>query len=158
MNQKILLAIGIAGPMGLLAAAFWFQYIGGLYPCPLCIWQRWPHVAVVAFGLAYLVFNFQLLPFCSAMVSAAGAAIATFHTGVEYGWWEGLANCTGAGINTLSSEEMLDFSTPVQLASCDVPAWVFLGFSMATWNGIFSVLLCLTWLMAAVRHRVRKAN
>ena len=35
----------LLGPAALLGGAFAFQHIGGLHPCEMCIWQRWPHVA-----------------------------------------------------------------------------------------------------------------
>src|SRR6476660_510897 len=33
----------------LLLGAFAFQYLGGLAPCEMCIWQRWPHGAAIFF-------------------------------------------------------------------------------------------------------------
>jgi disulfide bond formation protein DsbB len=55
MNKPIIPLIGyrlglmIAGGIstGLLGGALLFQYVGGLAPCSLCIWQRWPHLAVM---------------------------------------------------------------------------------------------------------------
>src|SRR3954469_7193168 len=44
-----LFAGGVAG--ALLLGAFAFQYLGGLAPCEMCIWQRWPHGAAILFGL-----------------------------------------------------------------------------------------------------------
>ena len=44
----------LAGSVLLLLAAFGFQHIGGLAPCPLCIWQRWPHAVSIALGLLIL--------------------------------------------------------------------------------------------------------
>ena len=32
----------LLGPAALLGGAFAFQHIGGLHPCEMCIWQRWP--------------------------------------------------------------------------------------------------------------------
>ena len=43
-----------AGSLAALAAAFAFQHLGGLEPCPLCIWQRWPHAATVLLALLAL--------------------------------------------------------------------------------------------------------
>ena len=41
------------GSAAMLAGAFGFQYIGGMAPCQLCLWQRWPHAAaVLILGLA----------------------------------------------------------------------------------------------------------
>ena len=149
MNRNILLWIGIGGPAGLLAAAFGFQYLGDLHPCPLCIWQRWPHAAAVAVGIVFLFFRSPLIALGGALALAAGAGIAAFHVGVEFGWWEGLKACTGPGLEGLSGTQLLDFSAPIQAAGCDTPAWIFLGLSMAAWNGLASAALCAVWLMLA---------
>src|SRR5258705_10688602 len=44
-----LLAGGVSA--ALLLGAFAFQYLGGLAPCEMCIWQRWPHGGAILFGL-----------------------------------------------------------------------------------------------------------
>ena len=41
-------------PATLLAGALGSQYLGGLHPCEMCHWQRWPHYA--ALPLAALAF------------------------------------------------------------------------------------------------------
>ena len=41
-------------PVGLLGGAIGSQYFGGLHPCEMCIWQRWPHaVAIVLAAIAF---------------------------------------------------------------------------------------------------------
>jgi disulfide bond formation protein DsbB len=42
-------------PLGLLGGAYASQYIGGLYPCEMCWWQRWPHFAALPLALAAFV-------------------------------------------------------------------------------------------------------
>ena len=43
-------------PAGLLGGALGSQYLGGLYPCEMCYWQRWPHgAAIVLAALAFLI-------------------------------------------------------------------------------------------------------
>ena len=39
---------------GSLLAAFFFQYVIGLQPCVLCIWQRWPYAVVIALSIVYV--------------------------------------------------------------------------------------------------------
>ncbi|WP_425289933.1 disulfide bond formation protein B, partial [Shewanella algae] len=34
-------------PLALLGGALAFQYIGKLYPCEMCWWQRYPHIAAL---------------------------------------------------------------------------------------------------------------
>ena len=46
-------------PLALLGGALAFQYIGKLYPCEMCWWQRYPHIAALV--LAALAFVVPLL-------------------------------------------------------------------------------------------------
>ena len=43
--------LAIVGSLSLLLGALAFQHLGGLAPCKMCIWQRWPHAAAVLIGL-----------------------------------------------------------------------------------------------------------
>ncbi|RRH73817.1 disulfide bond formation protein B [Falsigemmobacter faecalis] len=154
MTRTPLILLATAGSAALLLGALGFQYLGGLFPCPLCIWQRWPHLAAVLIGLLALRIREPLLPLAGALAALTTAAIGGFHTGVELGWWEGLQSCQGAGIATLSLNDLLDPTAnapdPVR---CDQVAWSFLGLSMAAWNMIASLGLTVLWLLAAKKSR-----
>ncbi|MFS4439208.1 disulfide bond formation protein B [Paracoccaceae bacterium GXU_MW_L88] len=134
------------GSLGLLLAAFFFQYVMGLAPCKMCIWQRWPHVAAILVGVAILAgapAKWRWIGF-AAMVICAG--IAGYHTGVEYGWWEGPASCSGGGdISAMSADDLLNQIQNTAIVRCDEVAWRFLGLSMAAWNGIWSAVLAALW-------------
>ncbi len=47
--------IALLLPVALLGGALGSQYLGGLAPCEMCYWQRWPHGAAIA--LAALAFT-----------------------------------------------------------------------------------------------------
>ena len=53
MKRPLLLANSLAllVPAALLAGAYAFQYIGGLPPCEMCWWQRYPHFAAILLAL-----------------------------------------------------------------------------------------------------------
>jgi disulfide bond formation protein DsbB len=140
------------GSACLLIGAFAFQYIGGMYPCTLCIWQRWPHAAAVVIGILALITGWRALPLLGGLAALASAGIALFHTGVERLWWDGLASCSGNSIAGLSMDDLLNpaitIAAPVR---CDVVAWEMFGLSMASWNGLLSLALMLIWLTAARR-------
>ena len=150
----ILLAAG--GSAALLAGAFAFQYLGGLAPCQLCLWQRWPHAAAVLIGvLALMVARGALgriLPLLGAVAALASAGIGVFHVGVEQKWWEGLASCTAGSIQGISTADLLNPDVDVAaVVRCDEIAWQMLGLSMAGWNVVLSVALALIWVSAARR-------
>ena len=39
--------IALLLPIALLGGAMGSQYLGGLIPCEMCMWQRWPHAAAI---------------------------------------------------------------------------------------------------------------
>ncbi|WP_323005491.1 disulfide bond formation protein B [Pseudorhodobacter sp.] len=152
MTRNSLIFLAAAGSAALLLGAFAFQYIGGMAPCTLCIWQRWPHGAAALIGAAALLIGGRFWPYLGALAAAASAGVALFHTGVERGWWDGLASCSGGSIKGLSMAELLDPSANIAApVRCDAIPWEMFSLSMASWNGILSVALVILWLAAARR-------
>ena len=152
MTQNRYVLLATLGSGALLLGAFAFQYIGGLAPCTLCLWQRWPHGAAILIGGLALVMGGRLLPVFGAMAAATTAGIAAFHVGVEQKWWEGLTSCTAGSIEGISTADLLNpdviVAAPVR---CDAIAWAMMGVSMAGWNMIMSAVLVGIWLLAARR-------
>jgi disulfide bond formation protein DsbB len=153
LTRQSLTLIAMLGSAVLLAGAFAFQYIGGLAPCQLCLWQRWPHAAAVLIGVVALATGWRGLLWLGALAALTTAGIGVFHVGVEQGLWEGLATCTAGSISGISTADLLnpaaDVAAPVR---CDAIAWQMLGISMAGWNVILSLGLTLVWLAAALRR------
>ena len=145
----VLLAAGGSG--ALLAGAFAFQYLGGLAPCELCLWQRWPHGAATGLGAAALLVGGVIWLLLGALAALATAGIGVFHTGVEYGWWEGPSTCSGGDIGTMSTQDLVDQILNAPLIRCDEVAWSMLGLSMASWNAVISLALAGVWIAAARR-------
>ena len=148
---RILLA-GLCS-LALLAGALAFQYLGGLAPCPMCIWQRWPHVAaaLIAFAATTLLWRLRRpLAVAGAATMGTSAGLGAYHAGVEQGWWQGPAGCSGVDPSGLTPDELLTRLAGTPLVRCDEIAWEFLGVSMAGWNAIISLLLALLWLFAAL--------
>jgi disulfide bond formation protein DsbB len=139
--------IALAGSLGLLLGALAFQYVGGLAPCPLCIWQRWPHV-VALLGAGALVLPH--LPF--ALLGAGGAAVSggigVYHTGVERGWWPGPSTCAAGDVSGMTPEELLAQILAAPVVRCDEVPWDMLGLSMASWNAVLSFGIAGLWLLS----------
>lgn len=149
MTRNALVFIAAGGSALLMLGALAFQHLGGLAPCPMCIWQRYPHVAAFLIGIAALVLPGRALPLLGALAALITAAIGLYHTGVERGWWEGPTTCTSGPITGLSTEELMDQIMAAPLVRCDEVVWTFLGLSMPSWNAILSFALALIWLAAA---------
>jgi disulfide bond formation protein DsbB len=130
--------LALVVPSALMLGALGSQYIGGLHPCEMCYWQRWPHdaaivLALFAFGTRVNKASHVLVALAALAIMVSGG-IGVFHAGVEYGWWEGITTCstTAAGV---SLEDIM--RAPV--VRCDVPQWTLLGISLAGFNAIISL-------------------
>jgi disulfide bond formation protein DsbB len=150
LTRRTLILIATLGSVGLLGGAFAFQYIGGLAPCQLCLYQRWPHAAAILIGIVALTTGWRGLAWAGALAALATAAIGVFHVGVEQLWWEGLATCTAGSIEGIATADLLDPTKDVAaVVRCDEIAWSLFGVSMAGWNVILSLALAAVWVKAA---------
>ena len=125
-------------PIALLGGALAFQYVGGLHPCEMCYWQRWPHGAAILFAL--LAFTgpaatpwSRNLTLLAALAIAVSGIIGVYHAGVESGVFQGFTTCTSTAATSL--QDILN--TP--LVRCDQVQWSLFGISMAGWNAIVSL-------------------
>jgi disulfide bond formation protein DsbB len=150
--RRLLLAILVIS-LGALAAAFAGQYLFGLEPCVLCLYQRVPWAAAGLIAALALVgwagrFRLSAIALCAA-VFAAGGALAFYHVGVEQHWWGSVAGCAGEAATDLT----LDDLRPAALATgglkpCDRVDWRLFGLSLAGYNVLMSALLSIGCLVS----------
>ncbi|MGP3697060.1 disulfide bond formation protein B [Rhodobacter sp. NSM] len=153
MTRRFLMLVAAAGSAGLLLGALGFQFFAGLPPCPLCIWQRWPHLVAVIAGAVALMWPSRVVALVGAAGAAVSAGIGVFHVGVEQKWWAGLASCSTGSIEGISASDLLNPAVDLgPVVRCDEIAWQLLGVSMAGWNVILSAGLAAIWLVAATRR------
>ena len=149
MTRNQLVLIAALGSAALLLGALAFQHLGGLPPCKLCIWQRYPHVAACLIGVAALAVSGRALPVLGALAAATTGGIGMYHTGVERGWWEGPSTCTAGEVGGLSTDQLMDQILNAPLVRCDDIAWELFGLSMASWNAVIAFGLAGIWIAAA---------
>ena len=130
--------IALAAPLLLLGGALLSQYVGGLYPCEMCWWQRYAHgAALILSGLAFTApapgNRARAFTALAMLAIAVSGVIGAFHAGVEYHWWEGLTRCTSTGAGSLGD------IMSIPLVRCDQSQWNFYGVSLAGFNAILSL-------------------
>ena len=142
--QNQIALLGVAG-LVVISAALASQYIGGLVPCDLCLKQRWPYyVALPLCLLAYLYAPHGaaaargLLRTIGA-IFLAGAGLAAYHAGVEYGFWPGPASCGGGAAMATTPEALFEALRSSTIVRCDAPAWTLFGISLAGYNMLISL-------------------
>lgn len=146
--------VAILLPTALLGGAIGSQHFGGLFPCEMCMWQRWPHLAAIGAALAAIIlrrnhFASAVFTLLAALFIATSGAIGAFHAGVEYHWWEGFTTC--ATNARPAGESMLDTIMKARLVRCDVAPWDLFGISLAGFNAILSLGGAL-WIYLLVRR------
>jgi disulfide bond formation protein DsbB len=141
----VVAAVGIAA----ILAAYFFQYVVGLKPCPLCLEQRIayyvsiPLAAMILLGVSVgssrKVLILGLLAIAIAMLYNAG--LGAYHSGVEWRWWPGPQDCSGTAPNFSAGGSLIDQMNKTRVVRCDEAAWRFLGLSLAGYNVLISLFL-----------------
>lgn len=147
--------VAVAVPAALLAGAYGFQYIGGLFPCEMCWWQRYAHFAALAFGLIALLAPRSRTPLVLAgAMLAVSALIGAYHAGVEYRWWDGFTACTSAV--RFDGGDPLEAIMRSPTVRCDEVQWSLFGISMAGYNFLVSGVAAAAVLAMTLRRGVRR--
>ncbi|MES3091534.1 disulfide bond formation protein B [Sphingomonas aerolata] len=143
-NEEIARSIALVLPLLLLLGALGSQFLGGLYPCEMCHWQRWPHYSAVLLAAATFVVPQRSLRASLVLVAALligiSGAIGLFHAGVEYHWWNGITACTTTvSMAGTTPAERLAAIMNAPMVRCDSAQWSLAGISLAGFNAIFSL-------------------
>lgn len=140
-----------------LIAAYLSQYIGGLQPCPLCLYQRVPYGINIFLGAVaiYLIGRDRMPIILIAVIGSVfmvDAGIAFYHVGVEQGWFEGLAACAGGGETPGTVSELMSIllNEPPP-PPCDQVQWSLFGVSMAGYNMVYASLSATITLIGVVK-------
>lgn len=150
LSARFWMLLAAAGSGALMLGALAFQHIGGMAPCALCIWQRYPHVAAVVIGVlaALALLPARMLAALGALAALVTAGIGLYHTGVERAWWDGPSACSGGNVASQSAQDLMAQIMAAPLVRCNEVPWEMLGLSMASWNAVVSLGLAGLWLMA----------
>lgn len=155
-NFRALSSITVLVSIALLAAAYYYELVVGLEPCPMCMMQR---IVVFALGCIALIASVHNpdkplgrkgYAFAAGTVSLGGVLLAIRHSWIQAYPPEDLPDC-GAPLeymlDILPFQEILGYMLSGS-ASCTEISWQFLGLSMPNWMiiafvgyGVYSVLL-----------------
>jgi protein dithiol:quinone oxidoreductase len=143
----------------LLGYGYYLQFVEGLEPCPLCIFQRIAYIAVIIFSLFGLIhgpiskwrFLYSGLILTS---SVTGAGIAGRQVWLQHLPADAVPAC-GPGLDFMF--DVFPLAEVLKMVftgsgECAVVDWTFLGFSIAEWS-----LLCFTLIaISSILHIFKK--
>jgi disulfide bond formation protein DsbB len=154
------IVIALVGAAAILGA-YYFQYVLGLQPCPLCLEQRIAYYVAIplALILAFAAWRGapRALPVAGlvliALAMLVNAGLGVYHSGVEWKLWPGPAHCSGPVTNLGRASDLMKQLQNVQVVRCDDAAWRFLGLSLAGYNVLISLALAGVAIWGAARTR-----
>ena len=152
--------LGFLFCLGLLASAIYFQFVGGLEPCPLCISQRIMVLAVTLVLLAAVVHNpgrlgVKIYAVVGALTALGGASISGRHVWLQHLPPEDVPAC-GPGLEYIFTHLPLTATLKAMLSGtgeCAKVDWTLLGLSMPAW-----VLICFLGLAVFILSQFWNVN
>ena len=162
MNQPrplyLLLTLGCAS---LLGYGYYSQFVDGLEPCPLCIFQRVAYIAVIIFAFIGFVhgpknIGLRIYSGLITISALAGAGIAGYQVWIQHLPPDQVPSC-GPGLEYML--EAFPLAEVIKMAftaagECAEVQWVFLGLSMPEWSLICFLLIAGVSIVHAIRKRL----
>jgi disulfide bond formation protein DsbB len=147
-NSRIWFLLGFAGCVFLLSMGAYFQFVGGLDPCPLCISQR---IAILVTGLVFLAAGIHnpgqsgvtVYAILGAVSALCGAAISTRHVWIQNLPADQVPEC-GPGLEYVLQNFPLFETVKLMLSGtgdCAKVDWTMFGFSMPAWTLVAFLML-----------------
>ncbi len=147
-------AAGTVFCLALLATALYFQYVMGLEPCPLCIFQRVFVIALGAVMLAAAIHNparlaRRIYAGLIVLLAGLGIGVAGRHVWLQNMPADQVPAC-GPGLQYLL--DTFPFMDALKLVfqgsgECAEVQWIFLGLSIPGWTLIVFVALAVFGLL-----------
>jgi len=141
----VVAVVGLAALLG----AWFFQYVMGLAPCPLCLEQRIAYYIAIPLAVMVLIgasVSSSRKVLIAAMLFIAAVMVwntylGIYHAGVEWKLWAGPTDCSGPLNDLGSAGSLLSNLQTSRVVRCDEAAWRFLGLSLAGYNALISAAL-----------------
>ena len=142
INKKILL-ISLIFISLVLISAYVIEYKLGHKPCNLCIYERIPYFVSILLIIETIFFkkNEKTTLLLLSLVFFISACLAFYHFGIEQGFFTESFVCESTSFSeTLTKDQLLEQlkQNPI---SCKDVSFRILGFSLASINIIFSIVL-----------------
>jgi disulfide bond formation protein DsbB len=162
ISPRLMALLVLIGSLATILGAWFIELVLGIKPCHLCLIGRMPHYAGIAVALlAVLIIKKPspnpligrfLLAFL-ALIFLTGTAIAVYHSGVEFGVFQGPTDCTGTIEKPVAIQDFLKQLQTVKVIRCDEVAMRILGLSLASWNAVICAGLAVVAGVGAVGSR-----
>lgn len=158
-SRRVSYALGALACAALLGYAYFAQYVQGLEPCPLCIFQRIAFFGLFVVFLAAALHNprrvgARVYGVLILLVAAAGAGVAARHVWIQHLPPDQVPQCGADLAYMLDTFPLTETIKQVLTGSgdCALVDWRFLGLAMPAWALICFVGLGLLGLYRSLKR------
>ena len=154
IKNKLLLNGVLIFSVFALVSAYFIDYILGHKPCNLCSIERIPYlVSIILISLIFILNKYEkLISLIVGLFFLFGAIISFYHFGIEQGFFSESFVCNlGNNNEALSSQDLLK-ALEKNTVSCKDVTFTLLGFSLATFNTIISLIISAIMLRIFINY------
>lgn len=124
-----------------LLSAVYIEYILGVKPCILCLYQRAPYIiAIFLCFFGYYNLKNKLWIYLLVITFLISAILSGYHVGIENNVFNEFSGCTSNNSNIVNKDELLKALKETQ-PNCKDVTFKLLGFSLATINLFLSIII-----------------
>ena len=138
----------------ILISAFVIEHKFGHQPCKLCLYERIPYfVSILLILKIFFIKSYNKITVLALiLVFIISAILAFYHFGIEQGYFkESLACSTGNLLESTTKEELLK-QLEENTISCKEVSFKIFGFSLASINTIFSIVLSVIFIKLFINY------
>ena len=124
-----------------LLSAVYIEYILGVKPCVLCIYQRVPYMIAIFFCFyGYYNLKNKLWIYLLVITFLLSAILSGYHVGIENNIFKEFSGCTSNNTDIIDKDKLLKSLKETQ-PNCKDVTFKLLGFSLATINIFLSIII-----------------
>lgn len=124
-----------------LLSAIYIEYILGVKPCILCLYQRVPYIIAIFFCFfGYYNLKNKVWIYLLVITFLISAILSGYHVGIENNVFNEFSGCTSNNSNIVNKDELLKALKETQ-PNCKDVTFKLLGFSLATINLFLSIII-----------------
>tara|TARA_X000001036_G_scaffold433230_1_gene470507 strand:+ start:2624 stop:3109 length:486 start_codon:yes stop_codon:yes gene_type:complete len=154
IKNKLLLNGVLVFSVFALVAAYFIEFVLGHKPCNLCSIERIPYLAsIILISLIFILNKYKkTISLIVGLLFFFGAIVSFYHFGIEQGFFDESLVCNlGHNSEALSSQDLLK-ELKKNTVSCKDVTFTLLGFSLATFNTIISLIISVIMLRIFINY------
>jgi len=160
-SPRLVPAVVLLASGAVVGSALLFQYVGGLVPCELCLYERWPYyaalvLAVIVLAIGRRTASMALLWLC-VVLFLGGAVLGLYHVGIEQHLITGPTACSGEIPKGLSPADLAARLMAREPVLCDDIQWSLFGISLAGFNFLASLGIAIMSILALLYFSRRRS-